>query len=290
MVGCSITLGICATDDVRTLPALLSAIGSFSGRYEVVVVTSGSSDGTVEAVDQFLGESRHRVIHIVENRRRGKWFALNLIFRVFTGEYLVLIPADVLTTEGAILRLVDKLSTTPSLGLISGHPIAHPHSPESLKLLWRLHGRALHVNGNRNSHATGELMAMRRCLASVLPSHTINDDAFLARRAVRSGWHVGVDLSALAIIRVPTSIRGYVRQRERIIMGHRQLRAMGGKSTTLRGLFSSSPLTATRLVLSELKSVGDVLNLLVLLMLEVLLTLHVRAKRSEEFVIWGRIE
>ncbi len=286
----TISLGICATNDSLTLAPLLSSIESFERTYEVIIVTSGSTDGTDALVRESLDKSRHHIIHIDERIRRGKWYALNLLFSVFSGNFLVLLPADVWATEASILQLVERLQEKPELGLVSGFPVAHPSSPVSFRLLWRLHGTALRVNGDLNSHATGELMAMRRQLALPLPPNTINDDAFLARRAVLSGWKVGVVPSAKVIIRVPSSIKEYLIQRERILLGHRQLRSCGGKSTTLRGLFGSSPLKATRLVLSELRSLGDVFSLVLLVILEMYLSVRTLRGPVERYAIWRRMK
>ncbi|RMG31205.1 MAG: glycosyltransferase [Methanobacteriota archaeon] len=285
-----ISIGICATNDICTLPPLLARINSFSGFYEVIIVTSGVSDEMIGVVDEFMEKCWHRVIHIVEKKRRGKWYALNMIFGVFSGDYLILLPADVWINEDSILQLVHRLQDMPDLGVVSGFPLAHPRSLGAMGLLWRLHGAALRVNGNFNSHATGELLAMKRALAHPLPPKTINDDAFLARRAILRGWRVGVVPSAKVIIRVPNSIRGYIWQRERILLGHRQLRSMGDKSTTLKGMISVSPRKASRLILSELHSIKDLLNLAMLVFLELFLMVLILRRRTTEYSIWRRIE
>ncbi len=300
-----ISVGICATNDRKSLKRLLNVLDKSPLNLEFLIVVSGSTDQSEKVANEFRRKSNHDVILIEEKKRRGKWFALNLIMEMFTGEILVLVPADVLFPHSTLEKLVSQFCLDDQLAIVSGMPITPSWAPRYVSLIWRLHAAVLKANGKMNSHATGELMAIRKEAVRALPAGTINDDAFLARYARQNGWKVGVRSDAKVLIDVPKKIKHYIKQRERVLSGHRQLDNKHGlqksfkerkpcelvypKSTTLRGMFKTSPMRVGRIILSEIRGVTDILNLFFLIILEVYISLKIRSRGFESYKVWERI-
>ena len=86
--------------------------------WELIVVDNGSTDGTRELLEEHrrLLAPRMRVLEQGENR--GFAAACNAGLAAATGDYLVLLNNDTVTTRGALTALVRHLAEDPSLGLV----------------------------------------------------------------------------------------------------------------------------------------------------------------------------
>ena len=76
-------------------------------------------------------------------------------------------------------------------------------------------------------------------------------------KAVRFGklWDAKGRLwtNAIVIVETPSNLSGLLRQRRRIVRGHRQVvRLLGRRPSTLEGLVRSNPALAARILISEL--------------------------------------
>ncbi len=86
--------------------------------WELIVVDNGSTDGTRD-----LLEEQQRILHprmrvLFQERNLGFAAACNAGLAASTGDYLVLLNNDTVTTRGALTALVRHLAADPSLGLV----------------------------------------------------------------------------------------------------------------------------------------------------------------------------
>src|SRR5206468_11983757 len=107
----------------------------------VVVVASGCTDRTEEIVRTIANEDP-RVRLIVEEERRGKAAAINLLLRETSEPIVVVIGGDVIVTRGALAELLAPFRDD-SVGMTGARPI--PTNPRSgivgraVNVLWDLH-------------------------------------------------------------------------------------------------------------------------------------------------------
>ncbi|MGH9831004.1 MAG: glycosyltransferase, partial [Blastocatellia bacterium] len=88
----------------------------YPGNSEMIVVSDGSTDNTVEIISQFEGPR----IRLIENRtRRGKDPTLEDAVRDSTGEILLFTDVGAIFADDALEKLVRPFSD-PNLGLVTG--------------------------------------------------------------------------------------------------------------------------------------------------------------------------
>ena len=170
---------------------------------DVVVVSDGSSDRTVEILEQFAGSGRVRVMAKPESE--GKAAGLNDAIQAASGEVLFFTDARQYV-EPAALRLLIENFADPDVGAASGElMLGDPHTGETGKgmgLYWRMEKKIRELESASGSvpGATGAIYCARRSLlqASPLPEGTILDDVLLPMQIVRRGSRVIFDSRARA--------------------------------------------------------------------------------------------
>ncbi|HEY2796846.1 MAG TPA: polysaccharide pyruvyl transferase family protein [Thermoanaerobaculia bacterium] len=86
--------------------------------WELIVVDNGSTDGTRELLEEQQRLLGPRMRVLFQGKNRGFAAACNAGLAAATGEYLVLLNNDTVTTRGALTALVRHLAADPSLGLV----------------------------------------------------------------------------------------------------------------------------------------------------------------------------
>lgn len=84
-------------------------------RYEVVLVSDGSTDGTVEAVRAF--QQQHRNLRLVEQRNRGPAAARNAGVRASRGQYLAFTDDDCVVSQNWIEAIMAAFERTGALAV-----------------------------------------------------------------------------------------------------------------------------------------------------------------------------
>lgn len=86
---------------------------------EIIVVTSGCTDGTEKIVEEFVNKDK-RVKHIREEERRGKFSALNLILKeAHAKDILVMLSADNLPVNESLYNLIKPLIEEEKIGAVA---------------------------------------------------------------------------------------------------------------------------------------------------------------------------
>ena len=229
----SLSIGIPAHNEEANIGRLLEnllnqPLEDFLILEEIIVVTSGCTDGTEEIVDEFAKKDK-RIKHVREEERRGKSSALNLILKNAQDKDILVMPsADNLPEKGSLYNLIKPLMKEEKIGCVSSHPtpvndrntlfgfIAH--------LIWDLH-YALSLNGNVK--LTGEFYALRPSLVKEIP-HVVNDDLCIEYLIKKQDYKIKQALDAISYMKGPETLKDFMTQRIRVHIGHYQIARMTG--------------------------------------------------------------
>lgn len=219
-------VGVTVYNEERNLDALLRAVTSERGPRvdvrQIVVVSSGSTDQTVEIARTW--EARDRRVEVaIDTARRGKATAVNqFLARVRPGTRVcVLSGGDMLPRPGCLDALVAPF-VDPGVGMTGAHPV--PTNPDGgwvdrvVRVQWALH-HALALRAPK----MGELVAFRPDVPPLDPE-TVVDEAWLETVAIRRGQRLVYVPEAVVWNRGPSVVRELLDQRRRVFCGHLWLR------------------------------------------------------------------
>ncbi len=270
--------GIVAFNEERSLreavESLLSQKLPPGVRWRTIwIVASGCTDRT-EAVAQSLAQRHPEVRLVVEPDRRGKASALGQIFRVATGDFLVLLNADARAQPGAVAALLRPVDVGGIRFAVMGRPVPEELPPgplgRMLCLLWQLHHR-LHLELMRTgegTHLSDELMLLPIAGLPPLPADVVNDGAYIGAWLAAHGGRLRYAPVARVTVEVPWTVADHFRQRRRILAGHAQVRTLVGvPPTTLGRYLTQHPGRAVRLLRQAVADVPRGLEGLVCLLL-----------------------
>jgi biofilm PGA synthesis N-glycosyltransferase PgaC len=183
---------------------------------EILVVSSGSTDGTDEIVRRWEAkEPRIRLIR--QDRRDGKASAINLFLREARNEVLVLESADTLPLPNTVELLVSPLASE-EVGMTGARPVP-TNSRKTLlggiiHLMWELHHRLA-----TEDPKLGEMVAFKRVVSSI-PRESAVDEASLEAALQEVGFELVYVPEAIVRNKGPETIRDFLIQRRRIHAGH----------------------------------------------------------------------
>jgi len=169
---------------------------------EVVIVSDGSTDGTVAVVSEFQ-KNDARVRMIIKPESRGKAAGLNDAIAAARGDVLLFTDARQPIEPNALRLLIENFSD-PEVGAASGElMLGDPASGETgrgMGLYWRIEKKIRELESASGSvaGATGAIYCARRELLDPLPEGTILDDVLLPMQVVRRGSRVIFDSRARA--------------------------------------------------------------------------------------------
>lgn len=233
----SCVIGMMAHDEAQTISEALRALLQQDVRCAeieaVVVVSSGSRDGTDEIVRSIAAEDP-RVRLLTQPTRQGKISADNLFFESFGADLYVLCNADVILEPGALEALLGPLED-PRVGITGARvvPRVRPWQEGGFfdfanYLLWEIHHRIV-----LDRPKMGEAVAFRP-LVDRIPEAAIADEAFLEATAHERGLEVVYVPEAIAVAGCPLSLADYFAVRRRNYCAHRLLsKNLGYEVTTL---------------------------------------------------------
>ena len=251
MLSCSI--GIMAYNEESNIAALLEALlrqrTLLCSIDEIIVVASGCTDRTEEIVE-FFAERNPLIELIVQERREGKASAINLFLSRARGDIAVIESADTIPHEDTIENLVSPFGN-PKVGMTGARPIPI-NSPTSFMgytshLFWRLHHEVA-----LKQPKLGELIALRN-IVNEIPADTAVDEASIEAIITDAGYRIHYAQDAIVNNKGPETISDFLKQRRRIMVGHKHLQDTRGyvvstmKITNLlylfRRIFNSSPIS-----------------------------------------------
>lgn len=189
-------------------------------RIEIVIVSDGSSDNTVEIAQSFASV---RVIAL--RRNRGKIAALNAAVPQLQGDVIVFSDASAILAPDSVRRLIENFSD-PSVGAASGrYCTVKPNEVNigaSEDLYWRyetfIKTQESRLASTLGAH--GHLHAIRKELYPFPPPETINDDYVISISVLGRGFRAVYEPAAL-VFEEAREMTGFAR-RIRIMAGNLQ--------------------------------------------------------------------
>jgi cellulose synthase/poly-beta-1,6-N-acetylglucosamine synthase-like glycosyltransferase len=170
-------------------------------KMEIVVVSDGSSDGTLAILREFGANARVRIL--LKPESQGKASGLNDAMKLASGEILLFTDARQ-KVEPAALRLLVENFADPAVGCASGELMlgdpAQGETGTGMGLYWRIEKKIREMESASGSvaGATGAIYCARRELLEPLPAGTILDDVLLPMQVVSKGARVVFDSRARA--------------------------------------------------------------------------------------------
>ena len=204
---------------------------------EILVVSSGSTDGTDEIVRQWeKKDARIRLLR--QEKREGKASAFNLFMEEARNEILVLESADTLPLVNTVENLVAPLRDE-RVGMTGAHPVPlNPHNTligGVVHLMWELHHRLALENPK-----LGEMVAFRKVIDSI-PFNSAVDEASLEAAVRQAGLTLLYVPEAVVLNKGPESVRDFIIQRRRIQAGHLWLRSNFGYQVSTQSVLRILP-------------------------------------------------
>jgi cellulose synthase/poly-beta-1,6-N-acetylglucosamine synthase-like glycosyltransferase len=184
----------------------LLALDYPADRFEIIIVSDGSTDATARIVRAYAervgsGTGKPGIV-LIEAPRGGKAASLNVGIARAAGE--ILFFTDVRQAmDPASLRHLAANFADPTVGAVTGEMhLRRGDSGEQadMDLYWRyeIWARTRHSEIDSLFNTTGCIYALRRSLAGPIPPDTLTDDAILPLRAFFEGYRVVFDPAAIA--------------------------------------------------------------------------------------------
>jgi len=295
-----VTVGICAHNEEGNIGRLLDSIrgeelGSGAELLEVIVVSSGSTDGT-NAIVSGRAEGFKEVSLITEPERTGKSNAQNVILRQARGNVIALISADSVLETGALRKLVGALDGDVGAAKARALPLNEDGGIANFAscFIWELlHQTNLYLGskGMLNSLG-GDMVAIRAGVVDAIPEDVVNDDAYLGAVVRDKGFQIAYVPDAVLHIRGPSTAGDFLRQRSRVLYGHEQLsRQYGVTPNVFENIMLSDPATSVGIFMKACSafSAGQLLKLPFVLALELLAQLSSKVNRKRNYVLWDMV-
>lgn len=259
-----LSIVVCAYNEEKCIRNLLQNLPSQRlppeiKDYEIIIVASGCTDKTIPITREFMAKNS-RIKLIEEEERLGKSEALNKAFAVASGEYIALIPADVVPVRNGLYRLLLPLRDKKTV-VVSGRPLQDPRYKRGglvgylAHMTYRIWSRLMVVLNDEGTaaHCSGEFMAMRANVVTCIPEECAADDAYISVVARNKG-SVKFAPKAVAYNIMPSNLRDYINQRRRWLFGHFQTKRLTGKyPTVMDTLVLSKPGKVLRVLLQEIQ-------------------------------------
>jgi poly-beta-1,6-N-acetyl-D-glucosamine synthase len=227
----SISIILAAHNEAARLPARLNNLLelNYTGRREIIVVSDGSTDGSVDALAGFGSEVR-----VLDVPAGGKPLALNAGVDAATGDILVFADARQQFCPDALLELAANFADD-RVGGVTGELMLDCEGTESIEstmgdgvaVYWKYEKwlRRKESAVWSTLGATGAIYALRRRLWTPLPADTLLDDVLAPMRAVFAGYRIVFEERARAFDRTSPDAAAEARRKIRTLAGNYQILA-----------------------------------------------------------------
>jgi poly-beta-1,6-N-acetyl-D-glucosamine synthase len=191
-----------------------------SEQLQVIVVSDGSTDRTVELLQQ----DYPFVEPVILDTAQGKASALNEAVRRARGDVLFFMDVRQKIERDALLELVSCFADD-EVGAVSGELILERGPGEGVGIYWAIEKvtRKLESASGSVVGVTGAIYALRRELYRELPAGTILDDVLVPMNAARAGKRVIFQPTAIARDRISQDKGKEFSRKVRTLTGNYQL-------------------------------------------------------------------
>ncbi|MGD0818505.1 MAG: glycosyltransferase [Methanomassiliicoccales archaeon] len=222
----AVSIGVCAYNEEKnirhTLDSILAQIVQVSSVDEIIVVSSGSTDGTDVIVKEY-GSKDSRIRLLRQEKREGKNSAVNAFMAIAKGDILVLVNADNNLSEGALDRLLAHFKD-PKVGVVGGRPMPVNRKDTiagfAVHMLWDMHHRLSLIYPK-----VGEAIAFRN-LHIQIPTGMQSDEDLVRMDLEKQGYRTEYEPEAIIINKGPETVQDYWKQRTRVNIGERYMKRL----------------------------------------------------------------
>lgn len=187
---------------------------------EVIIIDSGSIDGTPDLVQHYIDKSKIRYKLIVQPDRLGKASAINYALRYCKGDIIVMTDADALFNKDALKKIVENFSD-PNVGSATGRICILNADQSSVTVLEKSYRTIFEIirQGESKMDSTpifnGPITAFRKELFDELETDTVTDDIEICIRIREKGFRSVYDPEAIAYENTPISRKSRIKQKTR---------------------------------------------------------------------------
>jgi len=215
-------LGICAYNEAANIrKALRSVFDQVLDGFvldEIIVVSSGSTDGTDEIVKDLMAENSKLKL-ITQEGREGKNSAINCFLDKKTTEIAVMMNADtIFIDEGCLQNLLAPLRDS-EVGVVGGHPFPTNDRKTvagfASHVIWCMHHHVSMI-----SPQIGEIIAFRD-IGTRLSTKNSGDEGTLKMEIEKAGYKSVYAPEAKVWNHGPETANDFVKQRTRVNIGER---------------------------------------------------------------------
>lgn len=223
---------------------------------------------------------------------------MNTILRHAKGDMIAIVSADTRPSKNALMKLADSM--TQNIGGVCARTRTTARDSTIMafcsQYLWNVSNRLLYMKSKDRSlaHLGGDMWAIRNGIVGQIPSDIINDDAYIGTALKQKGWQILFIPNAEVSIAGPATPLEYIQQRERIVIGHRQVKDIVGiEPSTIGALAFKQPLLSLTLLTREARagSVSNYPKIIVGIFLEVLAQslARINYRKRREYLKWKQI-
>ncbi|MDR2698263.1 MAG: glycosyltransferase [Candidatus Methanoplasma sp.] len=220
-----VTLGICAYNEAANIERAVRSVyeQTLDGfcLKEVIVVSSGSTDGTDDIVVRSMTE--HGSLRLIrQERREGKNSAVNCFLDSKGTEIVIILNADTIFFDRSSLQNLLEPLKDAGVGIVGGRPI--PTNDKNT-----IPGFASHVIWSMHHHVSlaepkiGEIIAFRD-IGTRLSVKNSGDEDTLKMELEVSGYRSVYAPDAKVFNKGPETIKDFVKQRTRVNIGERSIK------------------------------------------------------------------
>jgi poly-beta-1,6-N-acetyl-D-glucosamine synthase len=217
-----VSVGILAYNEESTitssLHAFLNQYTNASRIAEIIVISSGSTDGTDDAIRR-VAAADDRVRLITEEEKLGKVFSVARFLKEASSPICIVASADVTPAQDCVEQLVIPMLRAPQVAMTGPSVVPRYRKgfvPLMHRYLWMLHNQ---INALGHSTKLGEIVAVRRDLVKLEPIAGC-DEVLLEASVIEAGGRLQYAPGAVVYNLSPTNLMEYVEHRRRIHAQH----------------------------------------------------------------------
>lgn len=220
----NVSIIIAAHNEEGFLRAKLASVAKLdypADRLQVVVISDGSSDATVEILQETQVTTEHYT------PARGKPTAINRGLALATGEFVVFMDARQQISSNALKSLIGHFDD-PAIGVVSGELVlleSDNTEAENVGLYWR-YEKWIRQNESRlfsTTGATGALYACRKTDVPNLSADALLDDVEIPIHSLAQGKRTILEPSAIAYEVKQSNAREEFKRKVRTLAGNFQI-------------------------------------------------------------------